>query len=434
MADSLISEGASWDFDYIARAAYNSQNGEFLVVWSAFNVLAPQNDPKFFGPVRGQRIKENGTRIGLPFDIFPAGVLPDVAYNAQQNEYLVVTEQWLNLVGQRLDGSGNKIGGESALIPNARFPRVVYNSLLGNYLVAGGALVPGSNQVLCTLQLAADGTPLGGINMPASDWSHPSISLPGDMVNNFALAYAPLENADPVHGSNATPGGRYLVAFGPSWPYMLDATGKVVPAVVDAYYKGQWYGALPFPLTNVLVPYSVDVAFGYVGADPVFFFVWSDSGQQNYPGYGAWTGVEGATFSAARTCYLSNEPHLAGTAFPISWIKFHVFASYKEWRPRVAYNSAAKEFVVAWRETPTSDPSDATVNHIRLNTSKGGGLPPATNTVLSSLAANVNPWTPFVASSTTSTSALVGWLDFRWLLGRTFGVYVDMATRQISQF
>ena len=51
---------------------------------------------RFFGPVMGQLVKESGQRIGQPFEIFTAGVLPDVAYNAARNEYLVVTEQLFN--------------------------------------------------------------------------------------------------------------------------------------------------------------------------------------------------------------------------------------------------------------------------------------------------------------------------------------------------
>jgi hypothetical protein len=432
MPDALISEGATWDFDWEARAAYNSQNGEYLVVWHTFNIAYQSTDPKFFGPVRGQRIKENGNKIGAVFDIVDVGVLPDVAYNPQTNEYLVVAEQWLNVVGQRLDGSAAKIGGQTTLIPQARFPRVVYNSLQGNYLVAGAwpdttHTTPGSCQLsVTTARAGADGKLTGGINKVTTV---PQLS---DAVDKFALAYAPLEAADPVLGWNPTPGGRYLLAIGegPQFLLMLDSAGKVVPAVFDPYYN-VWYEYANFGAPGVLSPTGVDVAFGNWVTGPVFFFVWSDTVKEHYFGY-EWTGVKAGVLDATRTCHLTTDNY-NNPVYPLSWIVSH-WDRPKEWRPRVTFNPATKEFLVAWRETPGTDPSDATVNHIRFNTSKGFKIPPDTNTVVSSTAANGNPFMPFVASSTTSTSSLVGWLDFRWWLGRTFGAFVDASTRQVSAF
>ena len=54
----------------------------------------------------GQLITENGQLIGAPFEIFNAGVLPKVAYNAQANEYLVVSEQSFHTGGQRVTALG----------------------------------------------------------------------------------------------------------------------------------------------------------------------------------------------------------------------------------------------------------------------------------------------------------------------------------------
>ena len=38
----------------------------------------------------GQRVSENGNTIGSAFTIFSVGTHPDVVYNPQANEYLVV--------------------------------------------------------------------------------------------------------------------------------------------------------------------------------------------------------------------------------------------------------------------------------------------------------------------------------------------------------
>jgi len=433
-ADSLISEGVSWDFDWAARAAYNPQKGEFLVVWSAFNLLYPSNS-KLFGPVRGQRIKENGQRIGVPFDIFSAGVLPDIAYNEKTNEYLVVAEQWYNTVGQRLDVSGAKIGGQTTLIPTARFPRVLYNSILKNYLVA--AAWPDSTSVanncflhVYTRPVGADGNPVGNVNNVAN---RPQLC---DIADKFALAYAPLPDPDPVQQKNPTPGGRYLlvVGDGPRSLWMLDAQGKIVPNVVDLS-SGMWYDNVNFQQTDVHEPYDIDVAFGYVVGQPVFFLVWSDIGKENYQGYGEWRGVKAGLLSADRTCHLTTDV-VKNIVFPITWIVNHQYYAplAKEWRPRVAYNKTTTEFLVAWRETSGTTPTDTTVNHIRANTSQGFKIPPAPNTVVSTIVSAANPMFPFVASSTKTSQVLVGWLDFRWWLARTLGVYLDVVTRQKSEF
>ena len=69
----------------------------------------------------GQLIKENGKKIGEPFEIIASGgVLPKVAYNAQTNEYLVVAEQYYNIVGQRVSALGLKVGGLVTFLTNAR--------------------------------------------------------------------------------------------------------------------------------------------------------------------------------------------------------------------------------------------------------------------------------------------------------------------------
>jgi hypothetical protein len=433
MPDSLISEVLSWDYDFTSKAAYNEQDGEYLVVWNTFDIRYALTDPKFFGPVWGQRIKENGSRIGQPFPILSAGVLADVAYNTKTHEYLVVAEQWFNIVGQRLDGSGGKIGSQALLMPSTRYPRLAVNSLKGNYVLAAWwqnlANTPGlPGTRLRTALLGADGAVLG-VNT-VEEWAQAT-----DQVDKFALAFAPLEAPDPTNGKNPTPGGRYLLTsgMGPQSLRLLDATGKALNTVFDQYHN-TWYPNIPYIQSGMVKPWGIDVAFGYLGSSPVFFFVWADNGNHMYSGH-QWTGVKGGTLSAARTCYYVTEPQ-QGDAFPLSWIVSHVYVHPAEWRPKVAYNPQAKLFVVAWRETPDSGaaPVDVTINHIRFNTSSGYKIPPSTNTVVSAVEANGNPIFPFVAASTNTTGNLVGYLDFRWWVGRTYGNFVDAATRKITSF
>ena len=67
--------------------AYNSQRQEYLVVWS--------NDRAGNDDIRAQRVSKDGALIGGSFYI-SAGPgadrrYPDVAYNTQQDQYLVVS-------------------------------------------------------------------------------------------------------------------------------------------------------------------------------------------------------------------------------------------------------------------------------------------------------------------------------------------------------
>ncbi len=60
LADTPIYTGLLWDT--APASAYNSKDGEFLVVWNMYNVLYPPTDVRFFGPLMGQLIKESGEK------------------------------------------------------------------------------------------------------------------------------------------------------------------------------------------------------------------------------------------------------------------------------------------------------------------------------------------------------------------------------------
>ena len=126
-----------WD----ANIAYNSQQQEYLVVW--WGDLGSTN------LLWGQRVSCNGSLVGSP--IFPAAMfdtnqyIPDVAYNSQHNEYLVVWDDRdlypFSVSGRRVAASG-WFPGEVFNVVNCNkadtycgLPAVDYASAADRYLV-----------------------------------------------------------------------------------------------------------------------------------------------------------------------------------------------------------------------------------------------------------------------------------------------------------
>ena len=76
----------------------------------------------------GQRVSENGNTIGSAFTIFSVGTHPDVVYNPQANEYLVVCS-YNGINGQMISSTGNPISSSTQLMSDASWPHVEYNPI-----------------------------------------------------------------------------------------------------------------------------------------------------------------------------------------------------------------------------------------------------------------------------------------------------------------
>jgi hypothetical protein len=123
--------------------AYNSQRQEYLVVWSNNR---PGNDD-----IRGVRLTKNGAQIGNPFWISAGSGNerwePDVTYNSQHNQYLVVWQFYDSTAGNGIKGRRVSATGvvldtaditiRSAGAPtwNAYTPAVAYAYTSDRYLV-----------------------------------------------------------------------------------------------------------------------------------------------------------------------------------------------------------------------------------------------------------------------------------------------------------
>ena len=153
----LSSMGSYTDPDYDAlnpAVAYNSQDNQYLVVWSGSDDIVGEYE------IWGQRVNAaTGSQIGADFQISFMGPAddpaydaenPDVAYNSQANEYLVVwsadhyADGDFEIWGRLVDADGTLLGSMvrvSFMGPgvdpdyDASNPAVTYNSTENQYLV-----------------------------------------------------------------------------------------------------------------------------------------------------------------------------------------------------------------------------------------------------------------------------------------------------------
>jgi hypothetical protein len=191
--------------------AYSPVASEFLVAWTEF-------DGTLGGPdVRAQRVSPNGTNVGAEFVV--AGTTywegnPSMAYNSQQDEYLVgyyceAPNGADSLCGQRVKpGTGALIGGRSLVYTSFVdiYPEITYNSQTNQYLVISW----GATNPWMLHGWLADGNaqPLGSTPIPlAAQGGGDGIGLTYNPVSNTYLAvYQSQKNAE-VWGVEAAPSG-----------------------------------------------------------------------------------------------------------------------------------------------------------------------------------------------------------------------------------
>ncbi len=166
------------DYDQVHVAvAYNSQNDEYLAVWH--NEWPSNKD------IYGQRISSSGALNGNWFPIsVGAGdrYLPDVAYNDDRNEYLVVWEHdnavKLDIHARRVSAGGALLGSEltlgtGAALRNRFTPAVAYGTVSENYLVVWESHVQASIATDIEAQIVTGAGALSGVNFPIAEgtWS-----------------------------------------------------------------------------------------------------------------------------------------------------------------------------------------------------------------------------------------------------------------------
>jgi hypothetical protein len=125
-----------------ARAAYNSVNNEYLVVWQD-----GRNSANAFWDIYGQILSGAGNKRGNNLPISTAThqqMEPYVAYSSVGNEYLITwqdsrtDESAPDIYGQKLSVSGTPVGDNfvvASASSSQTYPCAVYNPLRNEYLV-----------------------------------------------------------------------------------------------------------------------------------------------------------------------------------------------------------------------------------------------------------------------------------------------------------
>jgi hypothetical protein len=127
------------DMEERPAVAYNLQRNEYFVVWQAGDGEETTSGTNY---IYGQGLTWDGEWEGALIPIGAATdwqIHPDVAYNSQDDEYLVVWENGVvDIMGQRVAGSGDLLGGPITVCNASRMqrsPAIAYNPHANEYLV-----------------------------------------------------------------------------------------------------------------------------------------------------------------------------------------------------------------------------------------------------------------------------------------------------------
>ncbi len=342
--------------------AYNGTGNEYLVVWHGDDDIAPltYDEDEIFG----QRLNSTGVEVApndfrLSFmgeDELANAYDPAVAYNSQDDEYLVVWEgddgtaplvnNEYEIWGQRVDAATGALIGAAIRIsdmgPNgnanygAYSPAVAYNSADNQYLVVWqgdddtGALVDGEIEIYGQRINAATGVEVGTNDFRVSDMGPDGDTAYGAF--GPAVAYNSL-------------GNQYLVVW-----YGDDDAGSLVDGEYEIFGQrlsatGGAVGTNDFRISDMGpdgdVNYdALDPAVAYNSTDDEYLVVWE--GDDNNAGFvDNEFEIFGQRLTAAGAGTGDND-------FCLSDMGPNTSTLYSAYNPAVAYNSADNEYLVVW--------------------------------------------------------------------------------------
>lgn len=313
LASPLASAVVSWEYDQIRpAAAFNSAANQYLVVWEDHHWgWGADSD------IYGQRLQADGTHAGSRFAISWDGsqhrLAPDVAYDSDHNQFLVVWEYAAvpddhDIYARLVDWDGSLLAAVTVSLDthNESNPVVAYNAFVDEFLVVWERQLGGgefTQHDIYAQRILASGAPAGSAFAVANSGDHET---------------APDIIAD-------TQNHRYLVV----WQARAssghdDIRGRRVGA--DGSLMGTWVGVS----TRTGDQRRPRVAYNRLNDQ--FFVVWQDlhlGAEHGWDVYGQRVGASGT---------------LTGSPIPVAGDG----EPRNQTNPDVTYDPTANAFVVAW--------------------------------------------------------------------------------------
>ena len=337
--------------EWIPRAAYNSIDDEFLVVWTEQGVREP-GGPSQYG-IMAQRFSSSGDMISTPFE--PTGgplskiiLLPTPEFNRFTEEYFVgytTTGDGFDEYGAVFSKTGDIVKQPFIIAGKPRsqmHTRVAFNTTRRQYLVVYNSSESGSPDIKGVI-VAEDGTPIGDeimINDTPGDQYNPFVAYnPTDdtyLLNWEDFRHVPTwEQSGEIYGALLDGEGNVLVndipmiddfgtagegdqrhnevTYNPDRNQFFVCWTDTAPALDNVGIRGRFItadGKLADPVFTVvdglgpqIFPHSI-----YSSPRKSYFIVWEDGRNQDDPDagwremtnldiYGKWMSANGRRFS-----------------------------------------------------------------------------------------------------------------------------------------
>jgi len=403
-SDIRYSGANATENDLNVAVAYNPTAGQYLVVWQ---------DARQFGTrgydIFGQRVDENGTRLGANFRISDAAALaseytPAVVFSVTSNQYFVVWTDGRDglatgteIYGQRIRAGGSKAGGnfwisDGSGLGDEGGPAVTWNSNANQYLVvwedtrqASG----GSAWDIYGQRVKGGGAMAGGNFRVSGPLGAPSTT------SEFgpAAAFSSTSN-------------QYLVVWSDFRDYSTHGS--------DIYGARVKAGGLVVDPDIVISGVAAD------GDDSHPDVAWNSNANQYLV---AWTDTRNAP---ARGWDIYARRVKAGGA--TAGLDFRVVDAYAisyESDPAVAFSPDANRYLVVWKD---SRDAVAEGNNIYAQRVKAGGATPGVNYLVSGVPTTAQESHPDVAFGSGGGLHLIVWADSRHSGTRGSDIYGRLST------
>jgi len=403
-SDVRYSGAYATENDLNVAVAYNPTAGQYLVVWQDARQLGTRGYDIF-----GQRVDENGNRLGANFRISDAAALaseykPAVAFSVTSNQYFVAWSDGrdhltsgFEVYGQRIRAGGAKVGGnfrisDTNAVGDETDAAVTWNSNANQYLVVWGdnRQNPTSSAWDIYGQRVKGGGAMAGSNFRVSGpLGAPSIT----------------SEFDPAVAFNGT-SNQYLVVWS-DWRDYSTHGADIFGARVKA-------GGLVVDADIVISGVAAD------GDDSHPDVAWNSNANQYLV---AWTDTRNAP---ARGWDIYARRVKAGGA--MAGLDFRVVDAYAlktEADPAVAFSPDANRYLVVWM-----DMRDAATegNNIYAQRVKAGGATLGDNYLVSGLPTDAQESHPDVAFGSGGGLYLIVWADSRHSGTRGSDIYGRLTT------